>query len=97
MRRAWKKIRYRLEWLTLKSARKIVQLLSRKACYRLALWLGSLDAMLDGRGRRVAPSNLRVAFGMAIFLIFAFDRPFRGELGLRPDSYQLIYDQLMKP
>jgi hypothetical protein len=34
--------------------------------------------------------------GIIIFLIFAFDRPFRGELGLRPDSYQLVYDQLMK-
>src|SRR5438034_7516046 len=63
MRRAWKKIRYRLEWLGLKSASKFVPLLSRKACYRLALLLGSLGAMLDRRGRRVALSNLRVAFG----------------------------------
>ena len=63
MRTAWKKIRYRLEWLGLKSATKFVPLLSRKACYRLALLLGSLGAMLDRRGRRVALSNLRVAFG----------------------------------
>src|SRR4029453_13395972 len=63
MRAAWKKIRYRLEWLGLKSATKFVPLLSRKACYRLALLLGSLGASLDRRGRRVALSNLRVAFG----------------------------------
>src|SRR5438876_535182 len=63
MRAAWKKIRYRLEWLALKSATKFLPLLSRKACYRLALLLGSLGAMLDRRGRRVALSNLRVAFG----------------------------------
>src|SRR5205823_11316615 len=63
MRAAWKKIRYRLEWLGLKSATKFVPLLSRKACYRLALLLGSLGAMLDRRGRRVALSNLCVAFG----------------------------------
>src|SRR5205814_849974 len=63
MRAAWKKIRYRLEWLGLKSAMKVLPLLSRKACYRLALFLGSLGAMLDRRGRRVALSNLRVAFG----------------------------------
>ena len=63
MRAAWKKIRYRLEWLALKSATKLVPLLSRKACYRLALFLGSLGAMLDRRGRRVALSNLQVAFG----------------------------------
>ena len=60
---AWKKIRYRLEWLALKSATKFLPLLSRKACYRLALLLGSPGAMLDRRGRRVALSNLRVAFG----------------------------------
>ena len=63
MRTAWKKIRYRLEWLGLKSTTKFIPLLSRKACYRLALLLGSLGAMLDRRGRRVALSNLRVAFG----------------------------------
>jgi hypothetical protein len=34
---------------------------------------------------------------MIIFIIFALDRPFRGDLGLQPDPYQLIYDQLMKP
>ena len=63
MRTAWKKIRYRLEWLGLKAATKFLPLLSRKACYRLALLLGSLGAMLDRQGRRVALSNLRVAFG----------------------------------
>jgi lauroyl/myristoyl acyltransferase len=62
MRTAWKKTRYRLEWLGLKSATKFLRLLSRKACYRLALLLGSLAAVLDRRGRRVALSNLRVAF-----------------------------------
>src|SRR5215813_12960147 len=63
VRTAWKKIRYRLEWLALKCATKFLPLLSRKACYRLALFLGSLGAMLDRRGRRVALSNLSVAFG----------------------------------
>ena len=61
--RTARKIRYRLEWLGLKSATKFLPLLSRKACYRLALLLGSLGAMLDRRGRRVALSNLRVACG----------------------------------
>ena len=45
------------------SAAKFLPLLSRKACYRLALLLGSLGPMLDHRGRRVALSNLRVVFG----------------------------------
>jgi hypothetical protein len=61
--RTAKKIRYRLEWLGLTFATKVVPLLSRKACYRLALLLGSLGASLDRREGRVALSNLRVAFG----------------------------------
>src|SRR4029078_10242933 len=61
--RTARKIRSRLEWLGLKAASKVVPLLSRKACYHLALLLGSLAASLDRRGRRVALSNLRVAFG----------------------------------
>ena len=62
--RTARKIRYRLEWLGLKFATKFVPLLSRKACYRLALLLGSLSAMLDRRGRRVALSNLRWPLAM---------------------------------
>jgi lauroyl/myristoyl acyltransferase len=43
--------------------REIPPVLSRKTCYRLAFLLGSLGTMVDSRGRRVALSNLRVAFG----------------------------------
>jgi Kdo2-lipid IVA lauroyltransferase/acyltransferase len=63
VRGVWKKIRYRLEWLALKAAAKIVPLLSRNACYRLAQFIGALAATLDRAGRRVALSNLQVAFG----------------------------------
>lgn len=40
---------------------------------------------------------LAVLVGLIIFMILALDRPFRGELGLRPVPYQLIRDQLMNP
>ena len=40
---------------------------------------------------------LATFIGLVIFMIVALDRPFRGDLGLRPDPYQLVYDQLMKP
>src|SRR5437667_10878883 len=63
VRPAWKRIRYRLEWLALKAAAKIVPLLSRNACYRLAQITGALAATLDRAGRRVALSNLQLAFG----------------------------------
>ena len=49
------------------------------------------DAWLHG----IQVVFLSAFIGMIVFLIFVFDRPFRGELGLRPDSYQLVYDHLM--
>jgi hypothetical protein len=40
---------------------------------------------------------LATFIGLVIFMIFALDRPFRGDLGLSAAPYQLVYDQLMKP
>ena len=42
----WKRIRYRLEWAGLLTAAKLVPLLSRKGCDRLALALGELMSIL---------------------------------------------------
>jgi len=39
---------------------------------------------------------LSVFIGLVIFMILSLDRPFRGDLGIGADSYQLVYDQLMK-
>src|SRR5215213_2487251 len=39
---------------------------------------------------------LAVFIGLVIFMIVALDRPFRGDLGITADPYQLLYDQLMK-
>ena len=51
----------------------------------------------DAWFQRIQVIFLAAFIGFVIFMIFTFDRPFRGELGLRPDSYQLVYDHLMKP
>ena len=59
----WKRFRYRLEWFALVLATKLIPLLSRKACFRLANFLGSLLPIFDRCGREVAMSNLEVAFG----------------------------------
>ena len=61
------------------------------------LSLSFLFRIEDGWFQRIQVMFLAAFIGLVIFLIFAFDRPFRGELGLRPDSYQLVYDHLMKP
>ncbi|MEP6777073.1 MAG: lysophospholipid acyltransferase family protein, partial [Chthoniobacterales bacterium] len=63
MRRRWKKIRHRIEWLTLVGATRIIPLLSRKACHQFAQFTGALAAQLDRHGRRVALANLAVVFG----------------------------------
>jgi len=51
----------------------------------------------DARLHGTLVTLLAAFMGLVIFMIFALDRPFRGELGLPPKPYQLIYDQLMKP
>ena len=61
------------------------------------LSLSFLFRIEDGWFQGIQVMFLAAFIGLVIFLIFAFDRPFRGELGLRPDSYQLVYDHLMKP
>jgi hypothetical protein len=33
--------------------------------------------------------------GLVIFLILALDRPYRGDLGLEPRPYEILYEQLM--
>jgi hypothetical protein len=50
----------------------------------------------DARLQAILVTLLAVFMGLIIFMIFALDRPFRGDLGLSPEPYLLIYDQLMK-
>jgi len=50
----------------------------------------------DVRLHGILTSLLAIFMGLAIFLILALDRPFRGDLGIKPKAYELIYDQLMK-
>src|SRR6059036_3050736 len=59
----WKRTRYRLEWLGLSLATKLIPLCSRKACYRLAQLAGGLLSFLDRPRYHVAISNLKAAFG----------------------------------
>lgn len=38
---------------------------------------------------------LAMFIAMVIFVVLAFDRPFRGQLGISSEHYQLVYEQLM--
>jgi hypothetical protein len=51
----------------------------------------------DVRLHIVMVTLLAMFIGLVIFMILALDRPFRGDLGLSSEPYQLLYDQLMKP
>jgi len=51
----------------------------------------------DARLHAIQVLLLAGFIGIIILMILALDRPFRGDLALGPEPYQLIYDQLMKP
>ena len=59
----WKRFRYRLEWLGLLLATKLIPLCSRRVCYHLARAAGALLSFLDRPRFQVALSNLEAAFG----------------------------------
>jgi Protein of unknown function (DUF4239) len=50
----------------------------------------------DARLHWILVTLLAAFMALVIFVVLAFDRPFRGDLGITPESYQIIYDQLMK-
>lgn len=51
----------------------------------------------DARLHFIQVTLLSVFIGLIITLIVAFDRPFHGELGIDPEPYRLIREQLMTP
>lgn len=50
----------------------------------------------DPRLHRTLVVLLAAFIAMVIFVVFAFDRPFRGDMGIEAEPYELVYDQLMK-
>jgi KDO2-lipid IV(A) lauroyltransferase len=62
MRRAWKKLRHRFEYVALVAGAKLVVLLPRRVVVALAQLGGLLASVLDRRGRKVALANLDAAF-----------------------------------
>ena len=50
----------------------------------------------DARLHGILVILLAMFIGLVIFMTLALDRPFCGDLGITPEPYQLIYDQLMK-
>jgi len=69
------------------------------------IFVGAALAVVGSYFFRVRDPRLHMAlvmllttfFAMVIFVVLAFDRPFRGDMGVESEPYQLVYDQLMKP
>jgi len=61
-------MRYRLEWLGLVLATKLIPLCSRRVCYHIAQIAGALLSFVDRDRYQIALSNLEVAFGGAFSL-----------------------------
>ena len=53
--------------------------------------------VLDARVHHVQVGLLAAFIGLVIFLILALDRPYDGDLGLKPKPYEIVYEQLMTP
>jgi hypothetical protein len=53
--------------------------------------------VLDPHVHRAQVALLAGFIGLVIFIIFALDRPYHGDLGLKPTPYEIIYEQLMQP
>ena len=68
MRSPWKRTRYRLEWLGLVLATKLIPLCSRRACHRIARAAGGLLSRIDRQRYDVAIANLEAAFGDTLSL-----------------------------
>ncbi|QJR09262.1 hypothetical protein DSM104443_00299 [Usitatibacter rugosus] len=50
----------------------------------------------DGRFQAILMAGLSGFVAMVLFVIISLDRPFHGAMAIPSDSYQLVYDQLMK-
>jgi Kdo2-lipid IVA lauroyltransferase/acyltransferase len=63
MRSSGKRLRYKLEWLGVLLASKVVPILPRSVCLFFGWLCGLLGPVFDREGRRVALENLELAFG----------------------------------
>jgi hypothetical protein len=70
----------------------LVMVLGAAVCL-LASYFFQVD---DARLHALFVSLLALIIGLILVMTLALDAPFRGELGVSPGAYQLIYDQLMK-
>ena len=62
----------------------------------LCLFSGAFFRVSSGGLHGLGLGLLATLIAIVLFMIFAWDRPFVGEFGIDPGTYELVYDQLMK-
>jgi hypothetical protein len=63
----------------------------------LSLMLTWLLVLENRRLHDLLTALLASLLGLLIFLLATLDLPFQGHHSLEPDSFELVYQQLMKP
>jgi len=61
-------------------------------CLLLSLFI----RLEDPRFEAILVCGLAGFMAMVLFVIISLDKPFQGAMSIPPDSYQLVYDQLMR-
>ena len=51
--------------------------------------------VVDAQVHRVQIGLLAAFISLVIFMVLAFDKPFHGDLGIKPHAFEIIYQQLM--
>ena len=89
----WKKFRYKLEWVGLRSLASLIPKLPRGLAHRVGVGLGKLAFIVDKRGRTTALENLTLVFGE--------EKSEKEIEQIAKDSYQsfarTVMDQLSSP
>jgi len=85
--------RLRLDAMLVKLPGALWFVIAAGACISLAATF--LFKVHDIRLHAIQVLLLSAFIGLVITLVFAFDRPFQGDLAIGPDAYILIRDQLM--
>jgi Kdo2-lipid IVA lauroyltransferase/acyltransferase len=63
VKRRFRHLRHRLEWIGLRIGSALIPLLPRWGCYQVGQFFGAVASIIDRRGARVALTNLEVALG----------------------------------
>jgi hypothetical protein len=63
----------------------------------LCLFAAGCETAPNARMQSLLQALLAALIAIVLFVTFVWDRPYLGEAGIDPGTYELVYEQLMKP